>query len=94
MESRYESYKEHVVRQFYREHFSGFDRQIVLVDCLHGLMAGEAAILDLQDRITSYNVCYTKLLRYMESFKGEAHLDAIQQEAQQIVSATLAKAGV
>ncbi len=31
---------------------------------------------------------------YMESFKGEAHLDAIQQEAQQIVSATLAKAGV
>ncbi len=31
---------------------------------------------------------------YMESFKGEAHLDAIQQEAQQIVSAALAKAGV
>jgi len=51
MESRYESYKEHVVRQFYREHFSGFDRQIVLVDCLHGLMAGEAALLDLQDTL-------------------------------------------
>ncbi|ACQ92490.1 phosphoglucomutase, alpha-D-glucose phosphate-specific [Tolumonas auensis DSM 9187] len=31
---------------------------------------------------------------YMESFKGEAHLDTIQQEAQQIVSAALAKAGV
>lgn len=31
---------------------------------------------------------------YMESFKGEAHLDAIQQEAQQIVSAALVKAGV
>ncbi|WP_024872794.1 phosphoglucomutase (alpha-D-glucose-1,6-bisphosphate-dependent) [Tolumonas lignilytica] len=31
---------------------------------------------------------------YMESFKGEAHLDAIQKEAQQIVSAALAKAGV
>lgn len=31
---------------------------------------------------------------YMESFKGEAHLDAIQQEAQQIVSAALTKAGV
>ena len=31
---------------------------------------------------------------YMESFKGEAYLDAIQQEAQQIVSAALAKAGV
>ena len=49
-------------------------------------------------RITSYNVCYTKLLRiykiYMESFKGEAHLDRIQKEAQEIVSAALAKAGV
>jgi phosphoglucomutase len=31
---------------------------------------------------------------YMESFKGTEHLDAIQQEAQQIVSAALAKAGV
>lgn len=31
---------------------------------------------------------------YMESFKDSAHLDAIQQEAQQIVSAALAKAGV
>jgi phosphoglucomutase len=31
---------------------------------------------------------------YMESFKGEAHLDLIQQEAQEIVSAALAKAGV
>lgn len=31
---------------------------------------------------------------YMESFKGEAHLDLIQKEAQQIVSAALAKAGV
>ena len=31
---------------------------------------------------------------YMESFKGEVHLDLIQQEAQQIVSAALAKAGV
>lgn len=31
---------------------------------------------------------------YMESFKGEAHLDRIQKEAQEIVSAALAKAGV
>lgn len=31
---------------------------------------------------------------YMESFKGEEHLDLIQKEAQQIVSAALAKAGV
>ncbi len=31
---------------------------------------------------------------YMESFKGEEHLDRIQKEAQEIVSAALAKAGV
>ncbi|MEW7864996.1 phosphoglucomutase (alpha-D-glucose-1,6-bisphosphate-dependent) [Aeromonas diversa] len=31
---------------------------------------------------------------YMESFRGEAHLDLIQKEAQEIVSAALAKAGV
>jgi phosphoglucomutase len=31
---------------------------------------------------------------YMESFKGEQHLDLIQKEAQEIVSAALAKAGV
>ncbi|QFI54204.1 phosphoglucomutase (alpha-D-glucose-1,6-bisphosphate-dependent) [Aeromonas simiae] len=31
---------------------------------------------------------------YMESFKGDAHLDLIQKEAQEIVSAALAKAGV
>ena len=31
---------------------------------------------------------------YMESFKGVEHLDRIQKEAQEIVSAALAKAGV
>ena len=31
---------------------------------------------------------------YMESFKGAEHLDRIQKEAQEIVSAALAKAGV
>ena len=31
---------------------------------------------------------------YMESFKDEAHLAQIQKEAQEIVSAALAKAGV
>ncbi|KUE80347.1 phosphoglucomutase (alpha-D-glucose-1,6-bisphosphate-dependent) [Aeromonas schubertii] len=31
---------------------------------------------------------------YMESFRGEEHLDLIQKEAQEIVSAALAKAGV
>nr|WP_319387688.1 YcjX family protein [uncultured Roseibium sp.] len=48
MERRYESYKNHVVRPFFREHFARLDRQIVLVDVLHALNAGPDAIADLE----------------------------------------------
>ena len=34
MERRYEAYKTHVVRPFFRDHFARLDRQIVLVDAL------------------------------------------------------------
>ena len=34
MQRRYESYKTHVVKPFFRDHFSRLDRQIVLVDTL------------------------------------------------------------
>ena len=34
MERRYESYKQHVVRPFLRDHFARLDRQVVLVDAL------------------------------------------------------------
>lgn len=34
LESRFEAYKEHVVKPFYRDHFSRFDRQIVSMTAL------------------------------------------------------------
>ena len=40
MERRYEAYKTHVVRPFFRDHFARLDRQIVLVDVLAALNSG------------------------------------------------------
>lgn len=48
MARRFESYKAHVVRPFFRDHFSRLDRQIVLVDVLGPLNEGGAAVADLQ----------------------------------------------
>lgn len=48
MERRYEAYKTHVVRPFFRDHFARLDRQIVLVDVLSALNAGHEAIRDLE----------------------------------------------
>ena len=52
MERRYESYKTHVVRPFFRDHFARLDRQIVLVDALAALNSGPAAVRDLQVALT------------------------------------------
>jgi len=48
MRRRFESYKAHVVRPFFRDHFSRLDRQIVLVDVLGPLNRGGEAVTDLQ----------------------------------------------
>jgi predicted YcjX-like family ATPase len=48
MRRRYEAYKAHVVRPFFRDHFARLDRQIVLVDALAALNAGPAAVHDLE----------------------------------------------
>ncbi len=48
MERRYEAYKTHVVRPFFRNHFARLDRQIVLVDVLNALNAGPDAVADLE----------------------------------------------
>jgi uncharacterized protein len=47
MARRYASYKTHVVKPFFREHFSRLDRQIVLVDALAAVNAGAAAVGEL-----------------------------------------------
>jgi len=48
MERRFESYKKHVVRPFFRNHFARLDRQIVLVDALNAINAGPEALTDLE----------------------------------------------
>jgi len=53
MERRYESYKDVVVRPFYREHFARLDRQIVLVDALAAFNAGPDAVKDLENALAA-----------------------------------------
>lgn len=51
LEERFAYYKQHLVQGFYQQHFASFDRQIVLVDCLQPLQAGEAAFRDLEQTL-------------------------------------------
>jgi uncharacterized protein len=48
MRQRYDRYCAEVVTPFYRDHFSRFDRQIVLVDLLSPLNRGPTGLADLQ----------------------------------------------
>jgi predicted YcjX-like family ATPase len=52
MERRYEAYKTHIVRPFFRDHFARLDRQIVLVDALSALNSGPAALIDLENALS------------------------------------------
>ncbi|WP_394151883.1 YcjX family protein [Vibrio maritimus] len=67
LKRRYEEYQTKVVKQFYKEHFATFDRQIVLVDCLQPLMAGDEAFNDmkqaLQQIMKSFRYGQSNLLR-------------------------------
>ncbi|MDM8558038.1 YcjX family protein [Candidatus Parabeggiatoa sp. HSG14] len=51
MKKRYNSYKEHLVKKFYEEHFSSFDRQIILADVLSAFNNGHATFVDMRDAI-------------------------------------------
>jgi len=53
MARRYDSYVQHVVRPFFRDHFSRVDRQIVLVDVLGTLNAGPETVAELEQALTS-----------------------------------------
>lgn len=48
LSQRFKHYKTQVVQPFYKEHFKGFDRQVVLVDCLSALNRGFHSYQDLQ----------------------------------------------
>src|SRR5690606_34253480 len=58
MERRYEAYKTHVVKPFFRDHVARLDRQIVLIDAMQALNAGPAAINDLERAMTEILACF------------------------------------
>lgn len=48
---RYEYYRQHIVKAFYRDYFSTFDRQVILADCLTPLNHSQQAFLDMQEAL-------------------------------------------
>lgn len=58
MARRYESYRAHIVRPFFRDHFSRLDRQIVLVDALSALNRGAGAVDDLSRALEAALVAF------------------------------------
>ncbi len=51
MQRRFEAYKTHVVKPFFRDHFQRIDRQIVLVDVLAAIDAGPVALAELEEAL-------------------------------------------
>lgn len=58
LDRRFESYKAHVVKPFFRDHFSRLDRQVVLVDALSALNAGPRALKDLEHAMGAVLACF------------------------------------
>jgi uncharacterized protein len=58
MRRRYESYKEALVRPFFRDHFARLDRQIVLIDALAAFNAGPEAVHDLERTFDALLQCF------------------------------------
>ncbi len=58
MERRYEAYKTHVVKPFFREHIARLDRQIVLIDAMQAMNAGPGAVADLERALTDILSCF------------------------------------
>lgn len=53
MQGRFEGYKDKVIRRFFRDHFARIDRQIVLVDLLSAINAGEPGMEDLRRSLSA-----------------------------------------
>ncbi len=58
MQRRYDSYVAKVVKPFFYGHFARLDRQIVLVDALTALNAGNNAVQDLQNAVSAVMDCF------------------------------------
>ncbi|MGA2994507.1 YcjX family protein [Bradyrhizobium sp.] len=58
MRRRYQSYKDVVVRPFFRDHFARLDRQVVLVDALAAFNSGPNALFDLESALAGILDCF------------------------------------
>lgn len=58
MERRFESYKALVVKPFFRNHVTRLDRQIVLIDAMQAMNAGEEAVHDLERALGDILSCF------------------------------------
>ncbi|MGU3398397.1 YcjX family protein [Brucellaceae bacterium D45D] len=58
MERRYEAYKTHVVKPFFREYIARLDRQIILIDAMQAMNAGGAVVNDLERALTDILSCF------------------------------------
>ncbi|PWL17910.1 amino acid regulated cytosolic protein [Falsochrobactrum shanghaiense] len=58
MERRYEAYKTHVIKPFFREHIARLDRQIILIDAMQAMNAGGAVVADLERALTDILSCF------------------------------------
>ena len=58
MERRYEAYKKHVIKPYFREHIARLDRQIVLIDAMQAMNAGPDAMADLERALTEILGCF------------------------------------
>lgn len=65
LKTRFKEYQDKVIRPFYKEYFSTFDRQLLLVDCFTPLNRGKAQFDDMTQALNGI----------MESFKfGQSNL--------------------
>lgn len=80
MERRYEAYKRHVVKPFFREHIARLDRQIVLVDAMQAINAGPEAVGDLERALTEILNCF-------RPGKGSLLTDLVQRRIDRILIA-------
>lgn len=77
MARRYEAYKTHVVRPFFRDHFARLDRQVVLVDALGALNAGPAAVRDLEAALNDILSCFKPGQNTLASYVLGRRIDRI-----------------
>lgn len=78
MERRYDSYVSHVVRPFFRDHFSRLDRQIVLVDVLGALAGGPEGVAELESALAAVLGAFRPgIANWLQSLVGSRRIDRL-----------------